>query len=104
MIAVRPARALVDGNRAPRLVCPVDCVVGGDALVPAISAASIVAKVARDAMMRELAEAHPGYAWHSNVGYGTRAHRAGLLRHGPCRHHRRSFRPVRQLSELFLTS
>lgn len=92
-----PDLALVDGNRAPALPCAVECVVGGDATVPAIAAASIVAKVARDRLMAELDARHPGYGWARNMGYGTREHREALARLGPSEHHRRSFRPVREL-------
>lgn len=103
-LALRPVHLLVDGNRAPDFGIPTTAIVGGDASEPAISAASIVAKVARDALMGRLAVHYPGYGWDSNVGYGTRAHRAGLERLGPTVHHRRSFRPVRELAERILTS
>ena len=94
-----PDLALVDGNRAPSLPCPVRTVVGGDRLSLSIAAASIVAKVARDRLMARLALDHPGYGWERNAGYGTAEHRAGLARLGPCLHHRRSFRPIRDLLE-----
>ena len=94
-----PDLALVDGNRAPCLPCPVRTVVGGDRLSFSIAAASIVAKVARDRLMAGLALDHPGYGWERNAGYGTAEHRAGLARLGPCVHHRRSFRPIRELLE-----
>lgn len=71
---------------------PVRTVIKGDGSVPAIAAASIVAKVARDETMIALAEAHPHYGWESNVGYGTVKHRQGITELGPCIHHRRSFR------------
>ncbi len=61
-----------------------------------IAAASIVAKVTRDRLMTDLAEHFPGYGWRTNVGYGTPEHRTALARLGPCRHHRTSFRPVRE--------
>jgi ribonuclease HII len=89
-----PDLALIDGNQAPDLPCPVETIVDGDALVPAISAASIVAKVTRDRLMRRLAERYPGYGWETNVGYATTAHRAAIWQLGPCCHHRRSFAPV----------
>jgi ribonuclease HII len=88
--------ALVDGNRAPGLSCPVETVVKGDARSYSIAAASIVAKVARDKRMAELARAHPGYGWERNRGYGTAEHRAALARLGVTPEHRRSFRPVRE--------
>jgi ribonuclease HII len=86
-----PDLALVDGNRTPELPCPAEAIVDGDALIPAISAASIVAKVTRDRLMQRLAGRYPGYGWDTNVGYATALHRAALWRLGPCRHHRRSF-------------
>lgn len=74
-LPIRPDAVLVDGNRAPPLGCRVVTVVGGDGLCLSIAAASIVAKVLRDAMMAKLALRHPGYGWETNVGYGTTAHR-----------------------------
>ncbi|MDB5591163.1 ribonuclease HII [Enterovirga sp.] len=91
----RPDAALVDGNDAPRLPCPVHTVIKGDASVPSIAAASIVAKVVRDRMMRRLAESFPAYGFGSNVGYSTAFHLAALADRGPCPFHRRSFAPVR---------
>ena len=96
-LSVRPDLALVDGNRAPELPCPVRCVVGGDGRSLSIAAASIVAKVSRDEEMAALARAHPGYGWERNAGYGTAEHRAALVRLGPSPLHRRSFRPVAAL-------
>ena len=90
--------ALVDGNRPPDLVgCGIRCLVGGDGISLSIAAASIVAKVHRDALMTTLAEAYPGYGWETNSGYGTASHLAALRRLGPTEHHRRSFAPVAQL-------
>ncbi len=97
-LGVRPGLVLVDGNRAPALDGPVRCVVGGDATVPEISAASIVAKVARDALMARLALRHPGYGWERNAGYPTREHVAALARLGLNHHHRRSFGPCAALA------
>jgi ribonuclease HII len=96
----RPAFALVDGNRLPALPCPAEAVPGGDRACLSIAAASIVAKVARDAMMTRLAERHPGYGWETNMGYGTREHAAALARLGTTVHHRRGFRPVRLVEGL----
>lgn len=88
--------ALVDGNRIPPdLSCQAQAVVGGDAKVLSIAAASIIAKVARDRTMAELDQAHPGYGWAKNKGYPTKDHRAALLDMGPSPAHRRSFAPVR---------
>ncbi|HYL49086.1 MAG TPA: ribonuclease HII [Stellaceae bacterium] len=95
-----PQWALVDGNADPRLPCRTRTVVGGDALSLSIAAASIIAKVTRDRLMRALAPRYPGYGWETNVGYATAEHRNGLLTLGPTPHHRRSFAPV-QLSLVF---
>lgn len=92
-----PGSALVDGNRPPELPCPVTCLIGGDALEPAISAASILAKTARDAWMLELHGRFPGYGFDRHKGYPTRQHLAQLEALGPCPEHRHSFAPVRRL-------
>jgi len=94
-----PAFALVDGNRLPALECPAQAVVKGDARSLSIAAASIVAKVARDARMGELALGHPGYGWERNAGYGTAEHLVALARLGPTPEHRRGFAPVRAALE-----
>lgn len=94
-LGVLPDMALVDGNIAPALRCPAKTVVGGDGLSYSIAAASVVAKVTRDRIMRALARRHPDYAWDSNVGYSTRAHFAAIAARGVTVHHRRSFAPVR---------
>lgn len=91
-----PDLALVDGDQPPLLECPVRCIIGGDASMPAISAASIVAKVLRDRAMTRLGARYPGYGWESNAGYATMDHRNALLRLGPTRHHRPTFGSVRQ--------
>lgn len=91
----RPDAALVDGNDPPALPCPVHTIIKGDASIPSIAAASIVAKVVRDRMMRRLAEMYPVYGFATHVGYSTPTHLAALRLHGPCPHHRRSFAPVR---------
>jgi len=96
-LTVPPAHVIVDGNRCPRLPCTVDAVIGGDGIVPAISAASILAKVARDAMMVGLDDRYPGYDFASHKGYPTPAHVISLRRLGPAPVHRRSFRPVAEL-------
>lgn len=93
-LAVEPDVVLVDGRAAPRFPCPVEAIVKGDRLCLSIAAASVVAKVARDKMMRDLACQHPGYGWETNVGYATDEHYLGLLRLGPTPHHRRSFAPI----------
>lgn len=88
---------LVDGNKLPKWNYAATAVIGGDALHPQISAASILAKELRDRMMRDLAKEHPHYGWESNKGYGTAAHIAALKEYGPTVHHRRSFAPVAQM-------
>ena len=90
-----PAAALVDGSWKPRTISiPVRTVVGGDALSLSIAAASIIAKVTRDRIMRRLDGECPGYGWLTNVGYGTPEHRDGLRRLGITVHHRRTWAPV----------
>ena len=86
----------VDGNKLPVLPYPAIAIVGGDDRVPMISAASIIAKVYRDRLMKKLAEKYPQYGFEKNAGYGTAHHLAALKDNGPCRHHRRSFAPVKQ--------
>jgi len=93
-LRLTPAIALVDGNVPPSLPCPVETVVGGDGLSLSIAAASVIAKVTRDRLMRRLAARYDGYGWTTNVGYGTDEHRAALLALGPTPHHRRSFAPL----------
>lgn len=87
----RPDVVLVDGKYAPEVACRTVTVVGGDGLCLSVAAASIVAKVARDRLMHRLDSRHPGYGWADNAGYPTEEHVWGLLRRGPCRHHRMSF-------------
>ncbi len=91
-----PDFVLVDGNRCPMLTYPCQAVVKGDALVPAISAASILAKVARDAEMQRLHERYPQYGFAEHKGYPTAKHLAALKEFGPILEHRRSFGPVRE--------
>jgi ribonuclease HII len=90
----RPRLVLIDGNKAPHLECTTRTIVQGDARCLSIAAASIVAKVARDAMMAELARDYPHYGFDRHKGYGTREHHEAIARHGVTPHHRRSFRPV----------
>lgn len=89
-----PDHVLVDGNRCPELPCTVEAIVKGDLLVPAISAASILAKVVRDSEMAELHERFPQYGFAGHKGYPTAAHLAALREHGPLPEHRRSYAPV----------
>lgn len=94
-LGVAPSLALVDGHDPPPLACKVEVIVGGDATIPAISAASILAKTARDAVMIELCAQYPGYGFAKHKGYGSAAHLLALRTLGPCPAHRRSFAPVR---------
>ncbi|HEX4044348.1 MAG TPA: ribonuclease HII [Gammaproteobacteria bacterium] len=93
-LPILPQTALIDGNRCPLLTCEAKAIIGGDAIEPAISAASIVAKVLRDRIMRFMDKKYPDYGFAQHKGYGTEQHRAALQKHGPCRIHRRSFAPV----------
>ena len=92
-----PGLALIDGQHCPALPCASEAVVGGDRSIPAISAASILAKVARDHEMQAADALFPGYGFATHKGYPTGAHRAALERLGLCPLHRRSFGPVKQL-------
>jgi ribonuclease HII len=87
---------LIDGNRLPQLAVPAEAIVGGDAKVAAIAAASIVAKVQRDRLCTALHAAHPAYGFDRHKGYPTPAHLAALREYGPCEAHRRSYAPVQQ--------
>lgn len=95
-----PCRALIDGNKCPRLDCPAEAIVGGDGKVAAIAAASILAKTARDAGMEALHAIYPMYGFDRHKGYPTAAHLAALRQYGPTPAHRRSFSPVAQLALL----
>ena len=93
-LRLKPAKVLVDGNRLPPLDVLAEAIVSGDALVPAISAASILAKVTRDRLLDELDQLHPAYGFARHKGYGTAQHLQALMEHGPLPEHRRSFAPV----------
>ncbi|MBV9883348.1 MAG: ribonuclease HII [Sphingomonadaceae bacterium] len=96
-LGLDPAMVLVDGNRCPRWQRPSLAIVDGDAKCRSIAAASIVAKVTRDRIMKDHARTHPGYGWERNMGYPTPEHQRALRELGPTPLHRRSFGPVRQL-------
>ena len=89
-----PELVLVDGRNPPPLIHPVKTIIGGDASEPAISAASILAKVARDSVMRQLDIQYPGYGFAKHKGYGTKQHLSALDSQGVCQVHRRSYAPV----------
>ena len=93
-LRLRPHKVLIDGNRPPALPMPVEAIVGGDAQVAAISAASILAKVYRDRLCERLDAQFPGYGFAGHKGYPTPAHLIALQLHGACAQHRRSFAPV----------
>ena len=99
-LGVEPVKVMVDGNRLPKWRYTAVAVVGGDALHPCISAASIIAKEHRDRLMRGYDLAYPGYGWASNKGYGSAQHLKALRELGVTPHHRRSFAPVAQLAFL----
>lgn len=98
-LRILPHRVVVDGNRVPVLRLPVEALVRGDALMPAISAASILAKVERDRLCEALHQAHPAYGFATHKGYPTPEHLQALREHGPCPAHRRSFAPVREAEQ-----
>lgn len=96
-ISITPDRYLIDGKYPLPIRADQKTIIGGDRCSALIAAASIVAKVYRDRLMRELARAYPGYGWESNVGYCTGDHQAALIKLGPTPHHRTNYRPVRAL-------
>ena len=93
-LTLAPTHALVDGNKVPKLPCSAEAIIGGDATEPSISAASIIAKVARDQEMIDMEQQYPGYGFAQHKGYPTRQHLAALRQLGVTSIHRRSFRPV----------
>lgn len=94
----RVDHALIDGNMIPKsLGCSAECIIKGDGRSLSIAAASIVAKVCRDAIMVDLAQQHPGYGWETNAGYGSKSHMLALRNLGVTPHHRRSFKPVHNM-------
>ena len=96
-LSMAPGVVLVDGNQCPMIGYPVRAIVKGDSRIPAISAASILAKTARDAEMLRLHQIYPRYGLDRHKGYPTAAHLAALERHGVCEIHRRSYAPIRKL-------
>ena len=94
-----PDFGLIDGNRLPKWDIPCQAVIGGDAKSLSIGAASIIAKVARDRIMTELAKEYPQYGWERNAGYGTAEHVAALKEYGITPHHRKSYAPIKKILE-----
>lgn len=91
-LKLKPQMALIDGNRLPRdLSMPARAIVKGDSLSASIAAASILAKVSRDRLMREISETYPEYGFEKHKGYGTKMHIEALIKYGPCKIHRKSF-------------
>ncbi|TAN43138.1 MAG: ribonuclease HII [Nitrospirae bacterium] len=95
-LGIKPAKALIDGNHAPALDIPVETIVRGDATVAVISAASILAKVARDQAMMSYHLLYPEYGFDMHKGYFTRKHTEALQKHGPCPIHRKTYAPIRE--------
>lgn len=98
-LSIQPDKAMIDGNRAPSLAIPTETIIKGDSLIPAISAASIVAKVARDQKLVEYAALYPQYGFENHKGYFTKEHLAALEKYGPCPIHRITYGPVKTLLE-----
>lgn len=98
LLGGRAHRILIDGLPLPEVGYAHDALVDGDARCQSIAAAAILAKTVRDRLMERLAQRYPGYGWHTNMGYGTDEHHAGLRAQGPTRHHRRTFAPIAQLT------
>jgi ribonuclease HII len=98
-LSIQPDKAMIDGNRAPSLAIPTETIIKGDSLIPAISAASIVAKVARDQKLVEYAALYPQYGFENHKGYFTKEHLAALEKYGPCPIHRITYGPVKALLE-----
>ncbi len=97
-LPLKPGRVLIDGKHSPALNCEVQTIVNGDRLIPAISAASILAKTARDAEMLRLHQLYPQYGFDRHKGYPTKAHFQALQQHGSCDIHRQSFAPVKNIN------
>jgi len=103
-LRLAPSHVLIDGLPCPELGCAHEAIVDGDARCHSIAAASVIAKVLRDALMDRLAARHPGYFWETNKGYATPEHLDAIQRLGPTRHHRYSFEPVAQIELLAVST
>ena len=96
-LKIKPQQALIDGNRLPaKFECETSCYIGGDARSYSIAAASILAKVYRDNLLKELAKKYPGYGFEKNAGYGTKDHIEGLKKYGVTPEHRKSYKPIKE--------
>jgi len=101
-LTMKPDKVLIDGNKVPDININAEAIIGGDGIVPAISAASILAKSARDQLMIEMDKEFPVYGFAQHKGYGTQLHKDAIHEYGPCIHHRKTFAPVRQLLQVEL--
>lgn len=101
-LSLAPQKVLVDGNKSPGFDVESEAIVGGDGKVAAISAASILAKTARDVLMQEIDQQYPLYGFAQHKGYGTQQHLTALQQVGPCEHHRKSFAPVKHMIQVEL--
>jgi ribonuclease HII len=97
-----PDEVLVDGNKCPEFIQPAQAIIGGDGKIAEISAASILAKNARDRLMCDLAKEFPHYGFEKHKGYGTKYHLQQLKKYGPCQHHRKSYAPIQKLLQMEL--
>jgi ribonuclease HII len=101
-LSQRPDEILVDGNKCPQFEQPAQAIIGGDGKIAEISAASILAKNARDRLMLSLHQQYPQYGFDRHKGYGTKYHLQQLKQHGPCPHHRKSYAPIQKLLQMEL--
>ena len=101
-LTVTPVEVLVDGNKCPKFSQPAQAIIGGDGKIAEISAASILAKNARDRLMVDLSKKYPQYGFEKHKGYGTAYHLQQLRTHGPCEHHRKSYAPIQKLLQMEL--
>ncbi len=101
-LSIKPDRILVDGNKTPDFGIQADAIIGGDGIEPAISAASILAKCARDQLMVAMHHEFPHYGFAQHKGYGTQMHVNAIREYGPCKHHRKTFAPVKYMLQIDL--